>query len=237
MSYEFLYAKFMLKSFIFDLDNTLYPADASIWSQIDDNIKRFIVEFTGLPPDEAFRLQKQYYEKYGTTLNGLMAEHGIDPEVYLKPVHSINLDTLHYNVLLDEALSKITVPKYIFTSGTKQHAGRVLDKLRLTHHFIDVFDIRSSDFTPKPKQAAYEKFLALHPLNPHETLFVEDLPRNLEVPKAMGMATLLVQSPVKVTRESFEKAGADAPYIDHRTDNLAQFLLDRIHSFNNKLAF
>ena len=213
-------------NYIFDLDNTLYPADSSVWAQIDGNIKHYIMNFTGLPAEEALRLQKSYYETYGTTLNGLMAEHGIDPEDYLKPVHKINLDTLQYNARLDEALTRIDAPKYIFTSGTKQHAGRVLEKLQLTRHFTYVFDIRSSGFTPKPKRKAYEEFLALHPLDPSKTLFIEDLPRNLEVPKAMGMKTLLVTSPVKVTRESFEKAGADAPYIDHITDNLAEFLLD-----------
>lgn len=216
----------MITHYIFDLDNTLYPANSSIWSQIDGNIKNYIMKLKGLPAEEAFRLQKNYYEKYGTTLNGLMEEYGIDPEDYLKPVHDINLDTLIYNAKLDEALTKMTSFKYIFTSGTKQHAGRVLEKLQISHHFIDIFDIRSSEFTPKPKRKAYEKFLALHPLPPHETLFIEDLPRNLEVPKAMGMKTLLVTSPVKVARESFEQAGADAPYIDHITDNLAQFLLD-----------
>lgn len=219
-----------MQSFIFDLDNTLYPPNSSIWGQIDANISGFIMEYLGLERDEAFRVQKHYYEKYGTSLNGLIIEHGLDPNIYLPRVHNIDVSAIEYNAPLDEALTRITAPKYIFTSGTVAHAKNILGQLRLTHHFDGFFDIRASNFTPKPKQQAYDAFLAQCPLDPKKAIFFEDLARNLEVPKQMGMTTVLVQPKTSDTREAFEKAGGDAPYIDYRTSDLAQFLLDNYAS-------
>jgi putative hydrolase of the HAD superfamily len=211
---------------IFDLDNTLYPAHSSVWAQIDANIKQFMMDFLQLEAQPAFALQKDYYRRYGTTLNGLMHEYGLDPEPYLAKAHAIDLSGLAPHPSLKTAIENLKGEKYIFTSGSCEHAGRVLKQLGLEGLFKGVFDIRDCAFTPKPKAESYAAFLQKFPINPLKAAFVEDLPRNLEVPKRLGMATLLVLPLQPVTREKFEGEGVDAPYIDAKTQDLAGFLID-----------
>ncbi len=211
---------------VFDLDNTLYPHHLNLWQQVDERIRDFIAEFLKVPHDQAFRIQKDYYKRYGTTMRGLMSEHGLNPDDYLDFVHRIDHSPLEPNPALGAALEKLPGRKLILTNGTRKHADAVMKKLAVHEHFEDVFDIIAAELEPKPAQKTYERFLAMHGVDPREAAMFEDLARNLEAPHALGMTTVLVvpEAQREVFREGWEMEGRDAPHVDHVTDDLAGFL-------------
>ena len=183
-------------------------------------------DFLKISKDEAFRLQKDYYKRYGTTMRGLMAEHGLEPDDYLEFVHRIDHSPLEPNPGLGAALENLPGRKLILTNGTRKHAAAVMQKLEIDRHFEDVFDIAAANLDPKPLPQVYQRFLARHGVDPAKAAMFEDLARNLETPHALGMTTVLVvpEGQREVFREDWELAGRDAPYVDHLTDNLTGFL-------------
>lgn len=211
---------------MFDLDNTLYPHHLNLWQQVDERIRDFIVEFLRITKEEAFRLQKDYYRRYGTTMRGLMAEHGLKPDAFLEMVHAIDHSPLTPNPALGAAIEKLPGRKLIMTNGTRKHAAAVLERLQIDRHFDDVFDIAAADLEPKPLPQVYDRFLARHGVDPARAAMFEDLARNLEVPHLLGMTTVLVvpEGTRDVFREDWELEGRDAPHVDHVTDDLAGFL-------------
>jgi putative hydrolase of the HAD superfamily len=215
-----------VETWVFDLDNTLYPHDLNLWQQIDERIRAYVSDLLKLSGDEAFRVQKDYYQRYGTTMRGLMTEHGIDPDAYLEFVHQIDHSPLEPNPALGAALEQLPGRKLILTNGTKKHADAVMQRLAVHSHFEDVFDIIAAELEPKPSRRTYESFLTRHAVDPEKSAMFEDLARNLEVPHALGMTTVLVVPPAtrEVVREGWELAGRDAPHVDHVTDDLSGFL-------------
>jgi putative hydrolase of the HAD superfamily len=213
-------------TWVFDLDNTLYPHHLNLWHQVDVRIRDYIVGLLKVTHDEAFRLQKDYYKRYGTTLRGLMKEHGLEPDEFLEIVHQIDYSPLTPNPALGLAIEELPGRKLILTNGTRNHAGEVLRRLGIDKHFEDIFDIKSAELEPKPNAAVYERFLARHKVDPRTAVLFEDLARNLEVPHALGMTTVLVvpQGARVVLREDWELTGRDALHVDHVTDDLAGFL-------------
>ena len=211
---------------MFDLDNTLYPHHLNLWQQVDDRIREYVADFLKVTQDEAFRLQKDYYKRYGTTMRGMMTEHGMKPDDYLEFVHQIDHSPLEPNPALGAAIEKLPGRKLILTNGTRKHADAVMQRLDIHHHFEDVFDIVAADLDPKPLPQVYDRFLARHGVDPAKAAMFEDLARNLEVPHALGMTTVLVvpEGTREVFREDWELAGRDAPHVDHVTDDLAGFL-------------
>jgi putative hydrolase of the HAD superfamily len=212
-------------AWVFDLDNTLYPHHL-LWQQVDDRIRSFIVDFLKVSPDEAFRVQKDYYKRYGTTMRGLMTEHALKHEEYLEYVHEIDHSVLEPNPALGTVLQKLPGRKLILTNGTRKHADAVMKKLEVHQHFEDIFDIVAAELEPKPSAKAYERFLTRHDVDPAKAAMFEDLARNLTVPHALGMITVLVVPTPdnKVVREAWELQGRDDPHIDHVTDDLTGFL-------------
>jgi len=212
-------------TWVFDLDNTLYPHHV-LWQRIDDRIRAYVAEFLKVPADEAFRVQKDYYKRYGTTMRGLMTEHGVNPDEYLDYVHQIDHSPLEPNPALGDALEKLPGRKLILTNGTVAHASAVLKRLEIDRHFEDVFDIVAADLEPKPKAITYERFLKRHGVDPMKAAMFEDLSRNLEVPHTLGMTTVLVvpSGQREVFREDWELEGRGDPHVDHVTDDLAGFL-------------
>jgi putative hydrolase of the HAD superfamily len=215
-----------VETWVFDLDNTLYPHDLNLWQQIDDRIRAFVSEFLGCSKDDAFRVQKEYYKRYGTTMRGLMAEHGMKPDDFLEFVHKIDHSPLLPNPELGAAIEKLPGRKLILTNGTRKHADAVMQRLEIHHHFEDVFDIAAADLDPKPLPQVYDRFLQKHGVDPQKAAMFEDLARNLSVPHALGMTTVLVVPPAtrEVFREGWELEGREAPHVDHVTDDLATFL-------------
>jgi putative hydrolase of the HAD superfamily len=215
-----------VETWVFDLDNTLYPHDLNLWQQIDERIRAYVSDLLKLSGDEAFRVQKDYYQRYGTTMRGLMTEHGIDPDAYLEFVHQIDHSPLEPNPALGAALERLPGRKLILTNGTKKHADAVMQRLAVHSHFEDVFDIVAAALEPKPSRRTYENFLDRHAVDPEKSAMFEDLARNLEVPHALGMTTVLVVPPAtrEVVREGWELAGRNAPHVDHVTDDLTGFL-------------
>jgi putative hydrolase of the HAD superfamily len=211
---------------VFDLDNTLYPHHLNLWQQVDDRIRAYVADFLKVSKDEAFRVQKDYYKRYGTTMRGLMTEHGMKPDDYLEFVHQIDHSPLTPDAGLGAALAQLPGRKLILTNGTRKHADAVMQKLALREHFEDVFDIVAADLEPKPAPQTYQRFLARHDVDPKKAAMFEDLARNLETPHALGMTTVLVvpEGTREVFREGWELEGRDAPFVDYVTENIAYFL-------------
>jgi putative hydrolase of the HAD superfamily len=215
-----------VETWVFDLDNTLYPHHLNLWQQVDERIRDYVAQYLRVTKDEAFRVQKDYYRRYGTTMRGLMTEHGLKPDDYLEFVHQIDHSPLVPNPGLGAAIEKLPGRKLIMTNGTRKHAEAVMARLEIRHHFDDVFDIAAADLDPKPMPQVYDRFLARHGVDPKRSAMFEDLARNLEVPYALGMTTVLVvpEGTREVFREDWEMEGRDAAHVDHVTDDLAGFL-------------
>jgi len=215
-----------IETWVFDLDNTLYPHHLNLWQQVDERIRDYIVGSLKVTRDEAFRMQKDYYRRYGTTLRGLMEEHGLEPDRFLEIVHQIDRSPLKPNPALGAAVAELPGRKFVLTNGTRDHAQDVMRRLEIEQHFDDVFDIKAAELEPKPRPLAYERFVARHGVDPARAAIFEDLARNLEVPHVLGMTTVLVvpEGARVVLREDWELAGRESPHVDHVTDDLAGFL-------------
>jgi putative hydrolase of the HAD superfamily len=211
---------------VFDLDNTLYPHHVNLWQQVDERIRDYIAGFLKIGADEAFRLQKDYYKRYGTSMRGLMTEHGMAPDDFLDYVHQIDHSPLTPNPALGVAIEKLPGRKLILTNGTRRHADAVLARLGLDRHFEGVFDIVAAELEPKPSPQTYARFLDVHAVDPARAAMFEDLARNLAVPHGLGMTTVLVvpEGTREVFREDWELEGRDAPHVDHVTEDLVGFL-------------
>jgi putative hydrolase of the HAD superfamily len=215
-----------VETWVFDLDNTLYPHHLNLWQQVDERIRDYIAGFLNISQDEAFRLQKDYYRRYGTSMRGLMTEHGMKPDDFLDFVHQIDHSPLEPNPALGAAIEQLPGRKLILTNGTRRHADAVMQRLAIHEHFEDVFDIVAAELEPKPSPHTYDRFLARHDVDPTKAAMFEDLARNLQVPHALGMTTVLVvpEGTREIFREDWEMEGRDAPHVDHVTDNLVRFL-------------
>ena len=213
-------------TWVFDLDNTLYPHHLNLWQQVDERIRLYIERLLNLSREDAFRLQKDYYRRYGTTLRGLMLEHGLHPDDFLDFVHEIDHSPLEPNPALGAAIEKLPGRKLVLTNGTRKHADAVMRRLGIQEHFEDVFDIVAAELEPKPSPQVYDRFLARHGVDPRKAAMFEDLARNLAAPHSLGMTTVLVipEGTREVLREDWELEGHDADHVDYVTDDLVGFL-------------
>jgi putative hydrolase of the HAD superfamily len=210
---------------VFDLDNTLYPHRVDLFAQIDRNMTTYVADLLNLAPEDARKLQKQYYFDHGTTLAGLMMNHGVDPHHFLDAAHQIDYSPIHADSNLSEAIKALPGRKFIFTNGTVRHAEAAARALGILEHFEDIFDIVAADFVPKPAGATYDKFASLNRVETKKAAMFEDLPRNLVVPKALGMKTvLIVPENDGATLERWEVMTEDDDHVDYVTDSLSNFL-------------
>ena len=214
------------RAWIFDLDNTLYPAECNLFAQVDQRMGEFISNYLGLPFEEARRIQKEYYVTYGTTLSGLMAEHGLKPEKFLDYVHDIDVSMLPRSPELAAAIEVLPGEKYIFTNGSRGHAENVAGQIGILEMFDDVFDIGAAGFVPKPEAEAYDKFLSAHNVTPHEAAMFEDMPHNLQTPHDLGMVTVLVHSSFfdHPIQQQISEWTAPPDHVHHMTEDLLGFL-------------
>ena len=215
-----------IDTWVFDLDNTLYPHHVNLWQQVDKRIGEFISAYLKIPAEEARFIQKDYYRRYGTSMRGMMTEHGVHADDYLAYVHQIDHSPLEPNPAMGAAIAQLPGRKLILTNGSTDHAEAVLTRLGIGEHFEAVFDIIAAELEPKPAPQTYQKFLRDHAVDPTRAAMFEDLARNLVVPYRLGMTTVLVvpDGTREVVREDWELEGRDDPYVDHVTDDLTGFL-------------
>ena len=217
-----------IKNWVFDLDNTLYSPEEDIFSQIDKRMTEFIISKFNVNEEEAFNIQKKYFLEYGTTLSGLMKRENIDPDEFLEFVHDINLEILKPNIELSKIIKNLPGDKFIFTNGSKKHAENVLKQLEMSGIFDDIFDIKESNFIPKPNINAYLNFIDKTKIEPDVSIMFEDIGRNLEAAKKLGMKTVLIKRNVpmrndKFKTKDFESLWQDYDFADCITDDLVKF--------------
>jgi putative hydrolase of the HAD superfamily len=215
---------------VFDLDNTLYPRECNLFAQIDERITRYVMTLTALDFEAARTLQKAYYRDYGTTLNGLMRRHAIDPDDFLRTVHAIDYSPVHAHPQLVTAIAALPGRRFVFTNGDVGHAEAVLERLGAGHLFEAIFDIRAMAYVPKPMPEAYEAFFRAHKIDARVAAMFDDLEKNLKVPHEMGMVTVQVVAGKNFaagTVEAWELDQTTLPHVHHVTDDLARFLAER----------
>ena len=206
-----------VRSWVFDMDDTLYPREQGLMRLVQARINAYVVEAVGLDPESASVLQRQFLDEHGTTLAGLMANYTIEPEHFLHDVHNVPMDDLEPNPLLADQLRRLPGRCFVFTNGAREYAGRVLDRLGVTDCFDGVFAIEDADLTPKPAPATFRRMMDRFGVEPRAAAFFEDTPKNLEPAKALGMATILIG-------DGHGKPLGD--HIDHVAPDLLDFLTD-----------
>jgi putative hydrolase of the HAD superfamily len=215
-----------VESWVFDLDNTLYPAETDLFGQIDVRIRAYLAQVLGIDPAEAGKVQKDYYLRFGTTLRGLMDLHHVDAADFLDYVHDIDHSVVPPDPRLAAALDRLPGPKYVFTNGSVRHAEKTLAALGLEGRFTGIFDVVAAGYSPKPRPEAYERFFAATGIVAGRSAMFEDLSRNLAVPHALGMRTVLVvpRAGAHDFRDALDLEGRASPHVEHVADDLAGFI-------------
>jgi putative hydrolase of the HAD superfamily len=217
-----------VEAWVFDLDNTLYPADCNLFAQIDRRMGEFIANAFGISLDEAQGLREAYYYEHGTTLAGLVRLHDVPPDDFLDYVHDIDLSAVAPCPELGAALAALPGRKFIFTNGSRKHAEAIVDRLGVTGLFADIFDIRALGYIhPKPTREAYDRFVSTHGVTPRRAAMFDDLPHNLETAHTMGMTTVLVHGLTPHPEHQAMAGWQELPaHIHHRTESLPAFLAE-----------
>ena len=210
-----------IETWIFDLDNTLYPASCRLFDQIHARMTRFIADRLDLTLEAALTVQKTYFRAHGTTLRGLMTVDRVDPEDFLNFVHQVDLSGVPRDAILIAALAALPGRKIVHTNGSQRHAERLLDHLGIAASFCGIVDIAAADYEPKPELAGYHTLLQRHRVNPVTALMVEDMAKNLVPAANLGMTTAWVRNSVDWAAD-----GSKGDHIHHVVDDLAGFLAD-----------
>jgi putative hydrolase of the HAD superfamily len=208
-----------VRDWIFDLDNCLYPASTGLFALIDERMGAYIQRLLDCDATEARRVQKAHFHEHGTTLAGLMKDHGVDPRDFLDDVHSIPLDRVCRDDRLERALARLPGRKLVFTNGDAPYAERVLEAIGVHSHIDELHDIHASDLRPKPDPHGYALLCRRFEIDPRAAVLVEDMAQNLKPAKDLGMVTVWVDNGSE--RGSH---GADESFIDHRIDDVGEWL-------------
>lgn len=198
---------------VFDLDNTLYPPQSQLFEQINTRMSAYIMRALGLDRQSADALRHDYWQRYGTTLAGLMQEHGMDPDPYLVDVHDICFDILDPAPELRRAIGALPGRRIVYTNGSAPYAEQVLAARGLSGIFHAVYGVEHAEYHPKPQANAFHAILKRDGIHPDSAVMFEDDVRNLMVPHDIGMATVHV-APDPDPHD----------HIHHHTDDLAAFL-------------
>lgn len=211
-----------VREWVFDLDNTLYPADCRLFDQIDKRMGEFISGLLGLDFPAARRIQKDYFHQYGTTLRGLMDNHGVDPDHFLGYVHQIDVSVVPESPALVAVLGRLAGRKLVFTNGPHSHAETVLERLGVHGHFDGIFDVADAGYIPKPDPQCYRALISRHGIDPKGAILFEDIARNLEPAADLGMTTVLVTS--AADPDTLPDPPGQAGHIHHATGDLVGWL-------------
>ena len=207
-----------IRDWIFDLDNCLYPASAGLFELIDERMGAYIQRLLDCDPAEARRVQKAHFHEHGTTLAGLMKEHGVEPSDFLDDVHAIPLDRICRDDRLALALEKLPGRKFVFTNGDATYARRVLEAIGIHDRFDELHDIHASSYRPKPDPHGYELLCERFGIDPERALLADDMAANLAPAKALGMTTIWVNN----GSERGNHGVGD--FIDYCIDNVSEWL-------------
>lgn len=208
-----------VKTWLFDLDNTLYPARCNLFVQVSARMTEFIRAHFKLDHEPARELQRDLFRRHGTTLRGLMTEHGVAPGAFLDYVHDIDVMAIDPSPRLDDLLRALPGRKLVFTNGSVPHAERVMNRLGVTHHFDSVFDIVAADYVPKPDPRPYARLVEIAGIDPTTAVMVEDMAKNLAPAAALGMQTVWLR-----TEHDWARDGAEASHVHHVADDVLAFL-------------
>ena len=208
-----------IKNFIFDCDGVLYKDLDAVFGQVSKKMGEYISRKLNVDLKKAKELQQNYFHQYNTSLNGLMIHHKIDPHEFLEYVHDINLDFLKKDTVLREELLKLDVKKFVYTNGSRDHVNNITKHLGIDDLFDGVFDIVDGQFMPKPQIEPFKVLIKKFDINPEETVFIEDIAKNLSVKKELNLKTVWL-----INNEYWGKQDSDKNYIDIRIENLTSFL-------------
>jgi len=207
------------KNLLLDLDGTVYQDLDSVFGQVSKLMTKYISEKLNVDLKKAKELQTNYFYKYNTSLNGLMIHHDIPPKEFLKYVHDIDLSFMKKDIVLRTELEKLNMRKLIFTNGSTDHAKNVLSHLGIDDLFENIFDITDAEYQPKPEPKAFDLMTKKFDLDPSETIYVEDIAKNLSIGKERGCTTVWL-----INNEEWGKMESDKDYIDYKIENLSLFL-------------
>ena len=182
---------FSKKNFwIFDLDNTLYPASTKVFNMIDERMKSFISKKLNISLEEALIIQKDFYKNYGTTLSGLMKFYNVDPDQFLDYVHNIDFSKIKKSEKLRQSINRLQGKKILYTNGDMKYAKKVLKAIGIDKSIPNIFDIKKANFIPKPELISYKKMIKEFEIDPEKAVFFEDIEKNLETAYKLGMTTV-----------------------------------------------
>ena len=208
-----------VETWVFDLDNTLYPASCRLFEQIQVRMNEYICRLLSVTPAEAAALRERFFRAHGTTMHGLMALHRVDPHEFMAFVHDVDLSVVPENPALIAALEQLDGRKLVYTNGSVPHAENLLRHLGISHCFDDIFDIVASEFAPKPAMAPFRSFVERYQVEPRRALMVEDMAKNLAPAAELGMTTAWVRTEI-----DWAASASDADYIHYVVEDLAGFL-------------
>ena len=208
-----------IKYWLFDLDNTLYSGNTKVFDQVDKKMTQYISEKLKINLVEAKKLQTEYFHKYNTSLNGLMIHHDIPPKEFLNFVHDIDLSFMKKDVVLRSEIEKLNLRKFVFTNGSSEHVSNITTHLGIDDLFEDVFDIVDAEYSPKPAAKAFDLMVKKFDIDPKETIYIEDIAKNLSIGKERGATTVWL-----INNEYWGKKESDKDYIDYKIENLSLFL-------------
>ena len=212
-----------ISTWIFDLDNTLYAADSGIFQQVHKLMGEFISKNLNMDMPEAKKLQAKYYKQHGTTLRGLMDNHGIDPDYFLDEVHRLDYSIVSSNEILNRELQKLEGRKIIYTNANNKHAIDVLDRIDLANFFDEIFDIKMANYIPKPEIKPYEQMIDLFSIDPESSAMFDDIAKNLVPAKKVNFTSVWIDAGYENFSDDIE---ASKEYLDFQTTDLSLFLKD-----------
>jgi len=208
-----------IKNILFDCDGVLYQDLESVFGQVSKKMTKYISNKLGIDLIKAKELQTNYFHKYNTSLNGLMIHHDIPPEEFLKYVHDIDLSFMKKDLVLRNELEKLNTKKFVFTNGSKEHVKNITEHLGIDDLFDDIFDIVDAEFHPKPEAKAFDLMIKKFNINPKETIYIEDIAKNLSIAKERGSTTVWL-----INNEYWGKMESEKHFIDYKIENLSLFL-------------
>ena len=212
-----------INTWIFDLDNTLYSADSGIFQQVHQLMGEFISKNLNMDMPEAKKLQSKYYKQHGTTLRGLMDNHGIDPDHFLDEVHRLDYSIVGSNKILNEELHKLQGRKIIYTNANKKHVIDVLDRINLTNFFDEIFDIKMANYIPKPELKPYKQIIDLFNIEPKSSAMFDDIAKNLVPAKKVNFTSVWIDAGYENFSDDIKSS---KEYLDYSTRDLSLFLKD-----------